>query len=122
MHNIVDLYSTILQGFILLLSGGIGTLHEDITSLVEGRDRINKPISTSAPALTVIIWQSISKTMSSTILLLGIVSMEVVCDKRKGRDIHGEGVGAYLVTRDDVGIQQHVFGIRKGVGDVVLLG
>ena len=36
MHNIVDLYSTILQGFILLLSGGIGTLHEDITSLVEG--------------------------------------------------------------------------------------
>ena len=122
MHNIVDLYSTILQGFILLLSGGIGTLHEDITSLVEGRDRINKPISTSAPALTVIIWQSISKTMSSTILLLGIVSMEVVCDKRKGRDIHGESVGTYLVTRDDVCIQQHVFGIRKGVGDVVLLG
>ena len=90
MHNIVDLCSTIFQGFILLLSRGIGTLHEDITSLVEGRDRINKPISTSAPALTVIIWQSTSKTMSSTTLLLEIVSMEVVCGKAK-RERHTWG-------------------------------
>jgi hypothetical protein len=41
MHNIVDRFGIIRQGIIRLLSGGIGTLRENITRLVEGRDRIN---------------------------------------------------------------------------------
>ncbi len=60
IHNIVDRFSTIRRGFLLFLSGRIGTLRESITSLVEGRDRIDRPISTSAPSLTVTIWQSTS--------------------------------------------------------------
>jgi len=58
MHNIVDLFSTLLQGFLLLLGRGIGAYK--VKKKTKGskigpnavEEKINQPISMSAPFLT----------------------------------------------------------------------
>lgn len=77
-----------------------------------GRCKGYLPMSTSAPALTVISWQSTSYTMPSTSLLhrqsVQYSSLE------RTECIHGEGIRKHLIAGDDVRVEQH--------GDFFVLG
>ena len=69
VDDIINLRGSVLESLFLLLSRGIGTCPGSVTNTGMRVCESTAPMSTSAPALTVIKAQSTSKTVSSTVFL-----------------------------------------------------